>query len=426
MKISFQDVMRHATRLTQAGRLSEATAAIQRALGGTLHARAEPQDWPSDVVDVTPSTTTAERPELLVLENQDRASHDRTAAETNQGAWNAGPIPAAGAEPRPAPAPLSRDPSTLRLPGEGDFLAGSHTHASLTRHYKLFVSAAATDRSLPLVVMLHGCTQDPDDFAAGTDMNRLANEYGLYVLYPAQAQEANPSKCWNWFKHNHQTRGRGEPALIASMTRSVMNALNIDPNRVYIAGLSAGGAMAAIVGAAYPDLFAAVGVHSGLAPGAARTLPEAFMAMNGTTAAAAAHAATSMRAGAAPPQGRPPLPLPAIVFHGDEDRTVHPHNGDQVIAAVLSAIDASRTQSRTTHSDGPRIVQGVSDLGRRYTRHVHDTDSGQPVAEHWILHGAGHAWSGGSEAGSYTDPTGPDASREMLRFFLENPRRPLQ
>lgn len=425
MKISFQDVMRHATRLTQAGRLSEATAAIQRALGGSLRARAEPQDWPSDVVDVTPSTTTAERPDLLVLEDRVRESHDRTAAETIEGAWNAGPIPSAGAEPRLAPVPLSRDPSTSRLPGEGVFLAGSHTHASLTRHYKLFVPPAATERSLALVVMLHGCTQDPDDFAAGTDMNRLASEYGLCVLYPAQAQEANPSKCWNWFKHNHQTRGRGEPALIASMTRSVMTAHNIDANRVYIAGLSAGGAMAAIVGAAYPDLFAAVGVHSGLAPGAARTLPEAFMAMNGTTAAAA-HAATPMRPGAVPAQGHQPLPLPVIVFHGDEDRTVHPRNGEQVIAAVLSAIDAPLAPSQETHSDGPSIVQGASDLGRRYTRYVHAVDAGRPAAEHWILHGGGHAWSGGSEAGSFTDPTGPDASREMLRFFLENPRRPLQ
>lgn len=425
MKLSLQDVMRHATQLTRAGRLSEATAAIQRALGGTLRDRTEPQPSPRDVADVAAQTTLGERP-ALVLEHRGRERDDWAAAEADSGVLDAGKTPVEGVAPRQSSVPHSRAPSTSRLPGEGVFLASSHTHASLTRHYKLYVPPAAAERSLPLVVMLHGCTQDPDDFAAGTDMNRLAIEYGLYVLYPAQAQEANPSKCWNWFKHNHQTRGRGEPAVIASMTRSVMNAHNIDTNRVYIAGLSAGGAMAAIVGAAYPDLFAAVGVHSGLAPGAARTLPEAFMAMNGTTAAAAAHAATPMRAGAVPAQGHQPLPLPVIVFHGDEDRTVHPRNGEQVIAAVLSAIDAPLAPSQKTHFGGPSIVQGASDLGRRYTRYVHAVDAGRPAAEHWILHGGGHAWSGGRDAGSFTDPTGPDASREMLRFFLENPRRPLQ
>ena len=221
-------------------------------------------------------------------------------------------------------------------PRQGEFIAGTHTHASLTRHYKLFVPPGAAGRPLPLVVMLHGCTQDPDDFAAGTGMNALAREQGFYVLYPAQAQDANPSRCWNWFKHNHQARDRGETAVIATMTHAVIQAHGIDPERVYIAGLSAGGAMAALVAAAYPEIFAAVGVHSGLPPGAARSLPEGLAAMRAGSGGTVLPAGipVRMRSKASPP---PPseLPVPAIVFHGDHDQTVHPRNGEQVVEAVL-------------------------------------------------------------------------------------------
>ena len=319
----------------------------------------------------------------------------------------------------PGPAPDFVDtPGTWRS-SQGEFISGAHTHASLTRHYKLFVPPGATQRLLPLVVMLHGCTQDPDDFAAGTGMNALACEQGFYVLYPAQAQDANPSRCWNWFKHNHQTRDRGETAVIATMTHAVIQARGIDSDRVYIAGLSAGGAMASLVAAAYPETFAAVGVHSGLPPGAARSLPEGLAAMRVGTCATAMPAgiAVRMRSKASPP---PPaeLPVPAIVFHGDHDQTVHPRNGEQVVVAVLR----SRGWSPASTDSRPVIEQGVSTQGRRYTRSIHRSDTGQPIAEHWLVHGAGHAWSGGQAAGSYTDAQGPDASREMLRFFLEQAR----
>ena len=300
------------------------------------------------------------------------------------------PAGAADAPPRPEAA----------TPGR--FSAGSHSHAGLTRAYKLYTPPQAGDgRALPLVVMLHGCTQDPDDFAAGTGMNQLAQAQGFCVLYPAQAQDANPQRCWNWFKHNHQQRDRGEPALIAAMTRAVMAQQGIDARRVYIAGLSAGGAMAAIVATAYPDLFAAVGVHSGLAPGAANGLPEAL---------------TAMRSGARTPaaQHAPGAPtVPTIVFHGDQDGTVHPRNGEQVMAAALAGTD-------TTTIPSPAPAAGER-AGRRVTRTVHVRADGQALAEHWLVHGAGHAWSGGKAPGSYVDPAGPDASGEMLRFFLAHP-----
>ena len=260
--------------------------------------------------------------------------------------------------------------------------------------------------------MLHGCTQDPDDFAAGTAMNERAREQGFCVLYPEQSKDANPQRCWNWFKHNHQQRGRGEPALIASMALAVMKQHDIDSHRVYIAGLSAGAAMAASVADAYPDIFAAVGVHSGLPSGAASSLPEALSLMNSGSATPGhtGHVPKTSRVNGA--ATAPQRPVPAIVFHGDQDNTVHPRNGEQVINAVMSG---------TSHAALPQVEQGQSPNGRRYTRSIYAGEHSKSLAEHWVVHGAGHAWSGGQAKGSYTDARGPDATGEMLRFFFEHP-----
>jgi poly(hydroxyalkanoate) depolymerase family esterase len=227
-------------------------------------------------------------------------------------------------------------------------------------------------------------------------MNRLARAHGFFVVYPEQASHANPQRCWNWFKHTHQARGRGEPELLAGMTREVMARHSIDASRVYVAGLSAGGAMAAILGDAYPDLFAAVGVHSGLATGIAKDLPSALGAMQRGPVVASATSSG----------------VPTIVFHGDADATVHPGNGEHVIAASVH-----KKATREEHA-------GVSAGGRRYTRQLHRAPDGRVVAEHWVVHGAAHAWSGGSAQGTYTDPRGPDASAEMMRFFFSAIKAP--
>jgi poly(hydroxyalkanoate) depolymerase family esterase len=290
--------------------------------------------------------------------------------------------------------PRARQP--VPLPEGATFTEHVFTGEAGSRAYKLYVPSRHRGEALPLVVMLHGCTQTPDDFAAGTGMNDLAEEQMFLVAYPAQSVSANSSKCWNWFKGADQKRESGEPSLIAGITRQIMTDYPVAPGRIYIAGLSAGGAAAAIMGATYPDLFAAVGVHSGLACGAATDMPSAFTAMRQGGSAI-------VRRGA---EGE--IIVPTIVFHGDRDSTVHPVNGDRVIEQAKAGTELQES-----------VHRGTSSAGMAYTRTVQKDDRGRAILEQWTLHGVAHAWSGGSSAGSYTEPRGPDASREMVRFFLE-------
>ena len=289
----------------------------------------------------------------------------------------------------------------------GRLLRERHVGRSGELAYRLFVPARARDAAPPpLLVMLHGCTQNADDFALGTRMDALAAEHGFLALYPEQSDRANPQRCWNWFKHTHQRRGGGEAGLIEDCVRAVVESHGADPARVFVAGLSAGGAMAAILGSVCPDLFAGVGVHSGLAAGAATNLPEALSAMRGGQGASSASTASA-------------LP-PTIVFHGDADRTVHPDNGEGVIDACLAGAKGAPLVEPTIERT-PRTGNGAGGE-RGWTRRVHRDAARRVLAEHWSVHGAGHAWSGGDRRGSYADGDGPDASAEMVRFFLSTPR----
>jgi poly(hydroxyalkanoate) depolymerase family esterase len=296
----------------------------------------------------------------------------------------------------------------------GDFVTRTFGHRAETRTYKLYVPASyspASEERVPLVVMLHGCTQDPDDFAAGTRMNTLADEHGFIVVYPAQEPRANGSKCWNWFRAQDQTRDRGEPAQIAGITREVAAGYRIDERRIFVAGLSAGAAMAVILAATYPDLYAAVGVHSGLPYGAAHDVPSAFAAMkNGNPG----RSPLSPDAGEDPRSGAGPA-IPTIIFHGDHDATVSASNAD----AIVRQARAGRADNGVLQST---VSRGTSPNGQADTRTVLADGARQPVIEYWALHGAGHAWSGGSAGGSFTDPNGPDASAEMIRFFYSQHR----
>jgi poly(hydroxyalkanoate) depolymerase family esterase len=277
----------------------------------------------------------------------------------------------------------------------GRFEARRHVGLAGRMDYMLFRPAAAAP-GMPLVVMLHGCTQSPEDFAVGTGMNRLADERGFLVAYPRQTQAANQQKCWNWFRPGDQERGRGEPARIAGVTQDVIEAERANAARVYVAGLSAGGAAAAIMADAYSDLFAAVGVHSGLACGAARDLPGALSAMKRGVAPGVKRRKTARF-------------VPLITFHGDRDGTVHEANARELVAGATAATGVPLKIEIVTGEAG----------GRSYARALSRDADGRVLIEQWTVVGAGHAWSGGDPAGSHADAAGPNASREMLRFFLD-------
>src|SRR5471032_2010373 len=281
----------------------------------------------------------------------------------------------------------------LHMPEGARFIGGSYRNHAGSRNYKLYIPSSYHGQAMPLLVMLHGCTQNPDDFAAGTQMNAVAEERQCFVVYPEQNQSANNSKCWNWFNAIDQQRGQGEPSLIAGIAQQVIDDYPVNEGQVYVAGLSAGCAMAMIVGTLYPDVFAAVGVHSGLPYASAQDLPSALNAMK-RGAGEVTHAPRSKGG------------LPIIVFHGDRDTTVHPQNGEDVMEQGLHG-----------HAAAPSVQSGAVPNGHRYTQTTHRRADGAPLAEHWLVHGSGHAWSGGSARGSYTDDKGPDASREMMRFF---------
>jgi poly(hydroxyalkanoate) depolymerase family esterase len=354
--------MAAALRLTREGRLTEAVAVLRRILGGSSgntkadDARTRPEQTGAQVI--SPS---------------------------------AGVAPGLGARPR------GPRPKTTTAPSER-VLRLSHTEAAGTRRFDLYVPTGWTSKRRALLVMLHGGSQHAADFATGTRMNELAERHDLLVAYPEQSAKANNGGYWNWFSPAHQRAGEGEPSILAGITRRILAEYDADRDRVYVAGLSAGGAMAAVMAATYPDLYATVGVHSGVPYRAAHDLRTAFVAMR--------------TGGTQAPGGN----LPLIVFHGDRDSVVAPINAERLVAARIAAAGSGTRCSATT----ARLAEPG---GRPCTQTITRDAGGAVVAECWMVHGAGHAWSGGDPAGSYTDPHGPDASAEMVRFFLEHPRR---
>src|SRR5919112_98702 len=446
-----QDSMSEAPRLRNEGGLAEATAAIQRALGGiSIPVASEDTDGPEGPVETTgrvlegatrPSESADFDQSGDALREALRPSRryrgvprlpDGLPSLPNglsnglpgllDGLPSSPPAVLPGLPdglpnlpdglpglPKGLPGLTKGVPGPAVVPAGGRFVERSYTGPAGGRTYKLYVPSGYTGQeAIPLVVMLHGCTQNPDDFAAGTSMNELAETHTFLVAYPAQAQNANMQKCWNWFKASDQQRGQGEPAMIAGITRQVIEEYEVADGRVYVAGMSAGGAMAAIMGATYPDLYAAVGVHSGLAPGAAQDLASAFSAMQGGGVSKTPRDEST--------RGR--VSVPMIVFHGDRDTTVHPRNAEQLLAHYRT-VDSTPGGRNATGEPVPPVAmrKGQVSGGYPYTRATQRDADGRPILEQWTVHGLGHAWSGGSSAGSYTDAKGPDASAEMMRFF---------
>ena len=266
--------------------------------------------------------------------------------------------------------------STMSPAGASDsFTWGSYDGPEGSRRYKLYVPAASAGERR-LLVMLHGCTQDPEDLARGTRMNEVAGAKGFLVLYPEQPATANPLKCWNWFAEANQKRGSGEPALLAAMIQKVVREQKVDPSKVYIAGISAGGAMTAIMGATYPEMFAAMGIHSGIAYGLVTQMSAAITAMRtpkGDTAALGKLVIDAM--------GERRKAMPLQIFQGKIDPSVNVENAN-LLAGQWRAANGGK--------------------------HVHVQ----------MVDGLAHAWSGGSKEGTYTDEKGPDASKAFVDFFL--------
>jgi poly(hydroxyalkanoate) depolymerase family esterase len=391
--------MREATRILQSEGPMAATAAIQRALHGAsaTDTAAAQEDW-ARFLPKAPELRDINPPHGPQVEPGTQSDEMRAQLNKFSRGW-------ASAMNRQTVEDVEAK-EAVDLAGKGRFLSGSCTNHAGTRAYKLYIPSGYTGQALPLVVMLHGCTQHPDDFAAGTAMNAAAEDNNCFVVYPAQTKTANGSNCWNWFNAGDQRRDHGEPAIIADITRAIIREYAIDTSSVYVAGLSAGGAMAAVMGATYPELYAAIGIHSGLPYAVAHDMPSAFAAMKNRKIKASARRA---KCKAPTPFGHT---MPVIVFHGDRDTTVDPENGGLALVQCVPSVDAASIKEE----------RGTVPNGRAYTRTVLHDAQGKAVAEKWIVHGAGHAWSGGSTRGTYTDPQGPDATREMLRFFYTNRR----
>ncbi len=287
-----------------------------------------------------------------------------------------------------------------------------------SREYLVYVPKGRSIwRRAPLVVLCHGCKQTPEEFAQGTRITDLADRHQFVVLLPRQKESANPWRCWNWFE-SHTAGGSGEAAIVAAQIRSVRRRYRCHRKRVLVAGISAGGALAAIMGVRHPDLVAAVAVHSGLACGAAKSPVTAIAVMQSGPEQDVAALADIARASAS----KQPVRIPLLALHGDADNVVAPRNAAALVRQYLhlnghasasdptaqsSALPAADAETRTT------LANGRTEVVREWR-----TD-GRLVARLVEVAGLGHAWSGGDPSLAYNDAEPPDATELVGAFFAD-------
>ncbi len=304
---------------------------------------------------------------------------------------------------------------------QAGWTAGMVGAAGGSRNFKLWIpTTLESGRPWPLLMLLHGCGHGAEHMAEISGMNDVAEANGFLVVYPEQSRRANLLKCWNWFRPEHQERGAGEPSILAAVVGEIRSTYSIDPDRVYVAGVSAGAAMAAILAATYPDLFAALAVFAGAEFRAASSTSEGFAVMKrgGPDPTRQGQLAfEAMRSGLPETKRRR---MPVIVFHGTADDQVSPVNADQVIAQ-WSKTNAclAEENAETGFSVTERVINGEAPGGYAFQRHVYEEHGSRLLMEKWLVQGLSHAWSGSPKPSKYGDPKGPNASAEIWRFFRE-------
>jgi len=301
------------------------------------------------------------------------------------------------------------------------WISGTAHAAGGSRNYKLWVPATLEKgNASPLVMMLHGCRHDAKDMAEISGMNEVAEVNRFLVVYPEQSRLANLMKCWNWFKPKHQARDAGEPSILAAVVDQVRSTHHVDPDRVYVAGVSAGGAMASILGATYPDLFAAIAVFAGAEFKAATSIFEGLAAMERGGPDPIHQGQLAFEAMKSSLVHKKKRRLPAIVFHGTADTRVSPVNAEQTITQwrkTNACLAAEHSESSFALTE--KVIGGQVPDGYAYRKHIYVEADARPLLEKWLVQGLGHAWSGSPNPSKYSDPKGPNASAEIWRFFCE-------
>jgi poly(hydroxyalkanoate) depolymerase family esterase len=323
---------------------------------------------------------------------------------------NPTPTPTPPATPTPTPTP---PPGGGATPGKGTSFSGTYTNAAGSRAYRGYVpSTYKAGTPVPLLVVLHGCTESADVFRQLTRFDELAEAKGFLVVFPEQPKSANNQNCWNFFQDAQTHRGTGEPSLIAGITDWVGQHYSVDSHRIYVAGLSAGGAMASVMAATYPDVYAAIGIGSGCEYAATATCA-GYKSADPAAAAQAAYKEMGTRARA----------MPVISFSGDKDTTVPPVNADQLLQQWQLTADLADdgATNGSVLSKPTSTISGQVPNGLSYTVRSYGDAQTNELVQYWVVNGMSHAWSGGCSCQPYAEPKGPDATAAMYAFFVKHP-----